>query len=887
MTNGPGEHPSIAPIVELFRADCIAFWATTYNLDLAFFNEYLLRRLGDPPLNVVVLADQERLDRSLERSVDRPDLLSTINRRWLLRGVRPGAGRFHPKSYLAVTPRAVKLLIGSGNLSTGGIDTGRETFVAFNSGTPEGDAAIEAWRSWTRRLVIELDDTRLAERFAALETALPESAKLRSVAASPLFHNLDKAIGDQFCELISLNQVDELIVTAPFYDERGGALGQLADRLGPSIVRLYTTSTTSVDGAALLARLNESGARIQTFAYLPDQFTHAKLVGVVAGSRAWILSGSANLSHAALTLRADSGNVELAVVAESTPDIVRSVFEPRSMSIEERAIATLAELTYDGTDDGATLALEARLLWAAFRADDLLEVTADVPIDAAWRLADHHAQSKLSGAGNSAISTEALSGPMVRLVNPVGDPVSNWVVADDPAALAQALRGGERSAERSRPAELTAGDLDTPLGRALLLMHRDMVMDISERSPIAGAGEIGAGEATSGTTDDSLWERLERETLGRDPRAASYARWLTGGSGGAALGLAEPIVELLDAMRYRVPVLDPQRSLLQVLVTPVVPEPGPEPENDTRHHWSEGARIRVRARNVLRRWAAAQTDNRLAWVDPFAPLLNLEIAASTFLTLWPQTLGAVAGTPELTADDLDDLWARWFRPFVGTNQNDGWLDRTDVPPDELRRLLDRGVAANITALCWLAIRPGSDHRSRVVSWQPALRAAFNKGLIDDNEEVAAYVSHVTRRPITRDQVSSDLFDSLTFIDDDLWCHQMCESFGLAHVELGGLAADQAADVRLEIAGIERPLFDARLLQIIVAVREYRGADVIAVYSTDHDWRIVIETGEPTLYKRDVDSDMIESLPLADGRVEELAAKQGTLADLFPAAARVA
>jgi hypothetical protein len=47
----PAESAVIQPIAELFDADCVAFWATTYNLDLALFNEYLLGRLGEPPLN--------------------------------------------------------------------------------------------------------------------------------------------------------------------------------------------------------------------------------------------------------------------------------------------------------------------------------------------------------------------------------------------------------------------------------------------------------------------------------------------------------------------------------------------------------------------------------------------------------------------------------------------------------------------------------------------------------------------------------------------------------------------------------------------------------------------------------------------------------------------
>ena len=47
-----------------------------------------------------------------------------VNRRWLLRGAQLGAGRFHPKSYFAVTPTKATLLVGSGNLSTSGLDEG-------------------------------------------------------------------------------------------------------------------------------------------------------------------------------------------------------------------------------------------------------------------------------------------------------------------------------------------------------------------------------------------------------------------------------------------------------------------------------------------------------------------------------------------------------------------------------------------------------------------------------------------------------------------------------------------------------------------------------------------------------------------------------------------
>jgi len=51
---------------------------------------------------------------------------------------------------------------------------------------------------------------------------------------------------------------------------------------------------------------------------------------------------------------------------------------------------------------------------------------------------------------------------------------------------------GERTGS-GRPPELTTADLDTPLGEALLFLHRHVVMDVSER---AAAGAGGGGDVT-------------------------------------------------------------------------------------------------------------------------------------------------------------------------------------------------------------------------------------------------------------------------------------------------------------------------------------------------------------------------------------------------------
>ena len=47
-------------VAERFSPATTFSWATTYTFEPEIFEEYLLRRLGQPPLNAVVLVDFER-----------------------------------------------------------------------------------------------------------------------------------------------------------------------------------------------------------------------------------------------------------------------------------------------------------------------------------------------------------------------------------------------------------------------------------------------------------------------------------------------------------------------------------------------------------------------------------------------------------------------------------------------------------------------------------------------------------------------------------------------------------------------------------------------------------------------------------------------------------
>jgi len=717
----------VQPIAELINGSVSALWITTYSLDLALFNEFLLPRLGEPPLNVVVLGDQRRLTASLARvPVERVDSLAAVNSRWLLRGIEQGGHAFHPKTYLAIVRDRATLIVGSGNLTVGGLDEGREVFTMFRSGTAVGDAVIVAWRRWLRSIVEATRDVTLAERFQDLEERLPKPPPVALASDPALIDNLTRPIASQLVGIVADNEglpADELLLAAPFFDVGAEAVRYLLTELKPRRVDIYITKSTSANGQHLAESLTASGAEVKVWAYSPDTFVHAKLVGIVSREQGWVLSGSPNLSQAALTLSsASGGNVELAVLARLEPDQVRGTFIPPGMTAEPRQLADIRSLEYKVDPEPA--ALPVRLITAVVMASGAVEVQTHPPCQPGWLLDDLARREELvTDNSGRTVTVAALEGRLVQIVSPDGAVLSNRVVIDDPAGLRSALTAGTPRADNDLPPELAAGDLDGPLARALIWLHRNLVMDVTERLVLASAGDSGEA-AGAEPSDDELWERLEREQLVRDPRAGVYGRIWSRDS----LGGPEPIILLIEALRARTPALAEVHraggSLLALLLDQGRAEE--DGEKPMPHRWKLSTRIRVRARNVLSRWAAAQSDPRLLWVNPLAPAGNFVMVALTLAQLRLE-LARNPSRVELTADDIDELWLQWLRAFAGTGEGEGWLDQLESAALAVayERIADR-LPEIAAALCCVFLHPGPGYRARAVASQATLNAAFDR-----------------------------------------------------------------------------------------------------------------------------------------------------------------
>ena len=225
---------SIQPAA-LFTPRWEVFWGTTYSFELELFDEYLFRRLGDPPLNATVLVDFATLARTWGGIQPGEEWrVQRVNRLYLVRSAGRPQGRFHPKTYFFGNAKEGPLLVGSGNLSLHGLEEGKEVFSRFDSADQEGLAAILTWRDWMKGIIDQSGEEMLGQRWWWLLQTTKDWFKGRA-GPSAFVTNADISLLDQLVG--SQSSADELHVTAPFFDGDVEALGCCSNAVAPSRCR--------------------------------------------------------------------------------------------------------------------------------------------------------------------------------------------------------------------------------------------------------------------------------------------------------------------------------------------------------------------------------------------------------------------------------------------------------------------------------------------------------------------------------------------------------------------------------------------------------------------------------------------------------------------------
>jgi hypothetical protein len=832
------------------------FWATTYSFDLKLFDQYLLRRLGQSALNAVVLVDQDKLSSVWDHlHQDQTYLTKQAGRRYLLRGIAvPGGGAFHAKTYLVVRGEEATLVVGSGNLTRSGIDDGRETFTRFSSAREDDLPSMRAWGQWMSAIVEQHGDGLLRERWSALRRACPWI--LGSSTGTRFLSNATRPLLDQVVERLPAD-VAELHVTTPFFDRHAIALARLLNMSSPRTLRVYLGAGVSVHGPSL-ATVLRSVEEVSLSRFAPARFVHAKLIGsVAANGTGLVVSGSANLSHAALTLHQaqPGGNSEVAVVRSGTADDVRNVFQRSGLTLVEESLDWLDGLEF--SDDHPGVARPLVLRSARWRDDG--HVALDVEGIPAGAIADWDGATAGSPIESDGVSTDRLDTAdtiprVIWLVDTDRLQLSNAVVVDDPAALQEAL-AGRASSRSSRPTELAGMDM-APLVRLALWAHELLIFDPDETDAFRRAQEAAAEDANAEDPGD-FWERYVREELQYDPRVQAY-KPLTVSS--TEVRPVDEMLRELETLLHAAPGAG-AAGVLRVLT--VVDD-----DAVAGTPWTMEARQRVRAYHLLMRRSAAISDPRHALVSANAPVVNYETLLALVVMAWVNdALGVV---------QLRKLLLTLLQAFVGPASGLGYLGQLDHDDRDAARIaLDPRLAEIAAGLAFVALRePG--WREDIYDWQPVIKRGRDLGVVAVGPLSSPVVLHATGASAELDDIEALLVQRIDWIDDDTWCARLSAELGLTSFRLEP-HSPPVVPLAAKVTGIAQPVRDTRLLTVARRLLDFKHLQAVAVRAGDDTF--VFEPGARARAK--VGSQVYQTDDVVDSnRVHEIENQGGSWADLL-------
>jgi hypothetical protein len=713
------------------------FFATTFTIDIAAFDDYLFPKLGAPPLNATVLVDGDRLNAYYRSAAERDETApaSRAGQHYALRPVHWNGHAFHPKTYVSGTKKGGRLVVGSGNLGLSGISEGNEVACLFSSDDPAARTSIAAWTAWMDRLVRLLGDEVVDDRWAR---ALSTCPWLQDADSGPthFHHNLDQPLLEQLLAAAP-RKADQLLIGAPFFDQDADVVATLVRELAPSEVLCHLGENASVDGEALMRALSP----VRRVSYLgpnPDAYVHAKLIAIVRGDEALVMSGSANLSRAAMLHAGSHGNCETAVRGRATAAQAHDAFNGR-LDWVPLSQSDLAAFKYAKPAE-AESASGLRLTAAAFRDEPILEIqgTGEWPNGAAIRLLQPvpgaiDLNGTPSGSAGWSVRIDlpqsvdpSLSTAVVAVAD--GEWASNCIPVDHPRTLNAML--GARKAVPS-PADDLPGGTDDPTLEALVSWLRQGTnfsgldaLDSLSRGRAARVGALEEGE------DDFVPDELELQVQRR--RAS---RWQTR----RAVGL-DDLLTAIGLLGAEIPAAHRLRLVnLPDHDGPAVPmdhEPTPN--------------LRARLKNALQKMCSAATDVRLFERDPTTSAHNIVTLVEA---LW--LLDQVPPCTRYLARDVRrTLLKTLLEGLSGVDSKSGLVDLL-VGEDraQLQAHLGDETPRLVADLVLSAVSREHGFEPDVLfEWKPLLTRLVDEGLCQPQDEGQAGWIH----------------SALDFMDDDHW-----------------------------------------------------------------------------------------------------------------------
>lgn len=296
-----------------------------FNANLGFFERAGLAKARARGARVTLVSDADMVhaDHEATRFAGR----SYLEARALCRG----GGHFHPKLVVALGQDQAAVLVGSGNTSPGGWIGNAELWTLVRATEDAAPRTISGIADFLEALPPLVRFTAgvaeiLGEVAAGLRSFTPteEGPTVVTSAWGPIIRQLSPPP----------SPTGELLISAPFFDRNGAAVGELTTLFAPERLEVVVQDDANFDGAQLAPVIAGAGGTVATIT--SPRYHHGKLVEWESPEGRFALTGSPNASRPALLKSmADGGNCELALVAgvgESLRPATGEVLPPEAIA---------------------------------------------------------------------------------------------------------------------------------------------------------------------------------------------------------------------------------------------------------------------------------------------------------------------------------------------------------------------------------------------------------------------------------------------------------------------------------------------------------------------------------------------------------------------------
>ena len=309
-------------------ADFHSVVMTTYSFDFHHFESQVLRPLKSKGItNVTIFADMAMLDQSIGFSTGHLKALSTS---YSINGI-PSVGAFHPKITILAGENDVLLLQGSGNLTNGGHGKNHETFTVFYANKEDKTQLPiiqEAW-DYIRQLTVNIEGLSadklnwVSNNCNLLHEKPLQLHQLHQISehfSAALLYNEDTSIWQQLLEKLTNEEVKNIKVFSPFYDEQGTLLKELQTRFPQSQINAFLQPNKGIHPFKMENTSNmkflswESTDRAKNETSKLERKLHSKIFWFDCGNQQYGLFGSPNATIKAFgTNKSRGANDEFAV----------------------------------------------------------------------------------------------------------------------------------------------------------------------------------------------------------------------------------------------------------------------------------------------------------------------------------------------------------------------------------------------------------------------------------------------------------------------------------------------------------------------------------------------------------------------------------------------